>query len=188
VEDRIASQKPYYYKRSEDLYAEVLEPVECSYKEATLKIMGYEIKVVRHDVFDHHRRKSSNFEIQIYHLYDNRYYKKASTVVSKIVEIKAKKEASQQRADARETTKQDAFRDITQQYPDADIRLDKDYYRSGKNDYTDWDVLNIAFNGNKVQYRIYSNTPTTDNPKTYKLSFVKMVPAKTSLEEIMSKF
>ena len=189
VEDRILSTKPYYYKRNDNESKCIeLEPITSNYKQTTLKVMGYEIKVARHDVYDHHRLKSSNFEMQIYHLYDNRYYKKVSTIVSKIIEIKAKKEASQQKANARETAKQDAYKDITQQYPDAEVKLEKDYYRSGKGEYTDWDVLNIQLNGNKVQYRIYTNVPTDDNSKTYKLSFVKMTPAKTSIEDVMASF
>jgi hypothetical protein len=126
--------------------------------------------------------------MQIYHQYDGRYYKKASTIVSKITEIKAKKEANIQKANARDTAKKDAYEAITQQCPDAKIELSTDYYRSGEREYTDWDVLNIQLNGNKVQYRICTNIPTEDNPVTYKLSFVKMIPAKTSIDDIMASF
>lgn len=189
VEDKIISNAPRYYKtiNGESEVVE-LDPITASCKTAILKVMGCEIRVLRHSVYDHFRLKSNDFEMQVYHQYDNRYYKKASTIVSKITEIKAKKEASQQKADARKTAKQDAYEDITQQYPDAKVELGTDYYRSGKGDYTDWDVLNIQLNGNKVQYRIYTNTPTEDNPVTYKLSFVKMTPAKTSIEDIMASF
>ena len=189
VEDRTISRKPYYYKRVDgDLKSMDLEPITASHKTATLKVMGYEISVSRHNIYGHSRIKSSNFEMQIYDLYDSRYYKKASTIVSKITEIKAKKEASKQRADARDTARQDAYEDIMQQYPDAEVKLDRDYYRGSKGEYTDWDVLNIQLNGNKVQYRIYTNIPTEDKPTTYKLSFVKMTPAKTSIEDIMASF
>lgn len=189
VEDKIISRKPYYYKKvNDDLKSIDLEPVTANCKTATLKVMGCEISVSRHYVYNGSRAKSSDFEMQIRYLYDNRYYKKTSTIVSKITEIKAKKEASKQRADARDTAKQDAYEDIMQQYPDAKVELDRDYYRSSKGEYTDWDVLNIQLNGNKVQYRIYTNIPTEDKPTTYRLSFVKMTPAKTSIEDIMASF
>lgn len=189
-EEKTITKKPYYYKRNilDDLECIELEPITATFKFATLKVMGYEINVSRHTVYDSiwsSRPKSNDFEMQIYHLYNNKWYKKAKTIVTKITDIKAEANAKKQKANARDTAKQDAYNDITKQYPDAQIKLSTDYYRNHKNEYTDWDVLDIQFNGNQIQYRIYANVLAGDDSKTYRLSLTKMIPADTSIESVM---
>jgi len=193
-EERTIEEIPWYYRKTPDSKEPEcvnLEPITAVYKEAILKVMEYRIGVERHEIYSSQWSRtpsSNNFEMKIKELYDSRWYKKAKTIITKIIEIKAKKEAKEQKTNARDVAKKNAYNDITQQYPDAEIKLDKDYYKDYKGNYTDWDVLNIKFNGNEVQYRIYATTPTSEDSKTYKLSFTKMIPVNNSIESVMVGF
>jgi len=176
ITNKKISRIPSYHIDSERID---LEPIVGEYRYAELKVMGYTIDIRRHHVYNFSRTKSDNFEMTIPILPYNRYYKKASTVVSKIVEIKTEEEAKKQRATAIETAKEDAYKDIIQQYSDIKAEFTSSYPR---------DTLRLTVNGTVLEYQIYVNTPTNINPKTYTLSLHTVKPSVKTVDYLIKAF